>query len=78
MSDTKKEGKRGWRAAKHADVPVGMETRAAQILCLRHSFGSTEKILRRNADLWRRLLGKARREADKLAIKDELEGCVSG
>lgn len=36
----------------------------------RHTYGRTEKILRRNRKLWARLLNKIRRRADKKAIND--------
>ena len=68
MSDTTKEGKRGWRGIKTPDTENQKMTR---IICARHSFGSTEKILRRNRNLWRRLLGKARRTNDKKVIESQ-------
>lgn len=59
MSRTKKEGKR----SKYSRRGHGDEFCAWQ----RHSFGSTEKILRRNRKTWTRLGNKRRRATDKEA-----------
>ena len=37
------------------------------------TWGQTTKILRRNARLWQRLLGKARRRADDVVIETQLD-----
>lgn len=39
----------------------------------RRTFGSTEKILRRNRRLWERLYAKEGRRLDKLAVREQLE-----
>jgi hypothetical protein len=57
VSRTKKEGKR----TKYSRRARGDEFCAWQ----RHSFGSTEKIRRRNRKTWTRLGNKRRRAADK-------------
>ena len=42
-------------------------------LAQRHSFGSTEKILRRNRKLWSRLYAKIGRRIDARAVNEGLE-----
>jgi hypothetical protein len=42
------------------------------ILFARFTFGSTEKILRRNAQLWRRKFSKEGRQLDKAAVQEGL------
>lgn len=70
MSRTTKEGKRRWRNFKS---PPGREGGLHEALMKRHTYGRTEKILRRNRKLWTRLLGKRRRRLDGLAIKTSQE-----
>lgn len=48
-------------------------TRQGETIFCRHSFGSTEKILRRNAQLWRRLFSKEGRRLDQVAIVESAE-----
>jgi hypothetical protein len=43
----------------------------------RHSYGRSEKILRRNRKLWVRLHAKEGRQLDKLAIKEEFSASGS-
>jgi hypothetical protein len=65
MSDTFKEGKRYRTPRIRPESPE-----MAQAVTKRHSFGSTEKIRRRNADTWRRLHSKRRRQIDLSVIQD--------
>lgn len=44
-----------------------------RVVMKRRRFGSTEKILRRNAPLFRRMFAKLGRRLDDQAIKEELE-----
>ena len=69
MSRTKKEGKRGWRKIK---APFEHE-RIDWAISARHSYGSTEKILRRNRKIWTRLANKIRRRLGKEIIEKEIE-----
>lgn len=64
MSRTKKEGKRNRGVSKrHESAGIGDAVQS------RHSFGSTEKILRRNRKTWTRLANKRRRALDKKAVE---------
>jgi hypothetical protein len=67
MARTYKEGKRGWR-----QVPLGAGRGVGFAIEKRHTWGSTEKILRRNRRLWERLAAKRRRAVDKRVIVAEL------
>lgn len=66
MSRTQKEGKR-WRRVRIKDSTGIMEA-----IQSRMTWGSTEKIRRRNRRLWERLAAKIRRSLDKQEIKDGL------
>ena len=44
-------------------------------LMQRHTFGHTEKILRRNRQLWSRLFAKIGRRLDARIVKEGLEEC---
>jgi hypothetical protein len=61
MSRTFKEGKRGRRHVHVRDEVDGV----AWAIMKRYWFGSTEKILRRNRPIWRRLANKRRRAEDR-------------
>jgi hypothetical protein len=65
MSNTRKEGKRGWRhpVGRPESAEIGAAT------AMRHSFGGTEKVLRRNRKTWTRLGNKRRRQLDKESAK---------
>lgn len=63
MSRTEKEGKR-WRY-----VHVRAEPAIKMAISARHTFGSTEKILRRNRKTWTRLVNKRRRAIDAVAVR---------
>lgn len=64
MSRTTKAGKRGRQVrVKPADPAVG------NAVHMRHIYGSTEKILRRNRKTWTRLANKRRRQVDKVETK---------
>lgn len=65
MSDTKKEGKRGRVVSIYAE-----DVSFFKSINRRHSWGQTEKILRRNRKLWTRLLNKCRRRVDKEKIEE--------
>jgi hypothetical protein len=65
VSHTHKEGKRG-RVVELAPQFEGMR----DCIISRHSFGSTEKILRRNRKTWTRLLNRLRRRHDKDQIEE--------
>lgn len=65
MSKTKKQGKRGFR---HVDSNEDPAIKAS--IVKRHTFGSTEKILRRNRKIWTRLTAKIRRHLDQKAIQE--------
>jgi hypothetical protein len=62
MSRTTKEGKRGRPAPGRKHDP------AHEAIIKRHTFGRTEKILRRNRKTWTRLGNKRRRQDDKATI----------
>lgn len=65
MSRTTKPGKRGGRiAAKKTEAPEIRDT-----IQKRHTFGRSEKILRRNRKTWTRLAAKRRRQLDKEAVR---------
>ena len=64
MSRTKKQGKRR-RGVKGKLEGVG------DAVSMRHWFGSTEKILRRNRKTWTRLANKRRRRIGKTAAVGE-------
>jgi hypothetical protein len=67
MSDTRKPGKRQRLPVKHRpETP-----QEGEIITKRHTYGSTEKILRRCRKIWTRLLNKLRRRHDKEAILEE-------
>lgn len=59
MSRTKKEGKRFRVVRRRTESP-----RVRDAVTSRHTFGSTEKILRRNRKTWTRLGNKRRRALD--------------
>jgi hypothetical protein len=63
MSDTKKEGKRFRNPKLKGESPA-----VKSAVLDRHSWGSTEKILRRNRKLWTRLVNRRRRALGKEAI----------
>ncbi len=70
MSRSKNNGKNRYKRTKvKADSP-----REQVLLSLKRTFGSTEKILRRNGKLWNRLINKERRSTGKKEIKDGLKG----
>jgi len=70
MSDTYKAGKRSYRK-----VGYKPHNRTEQdAISSRHTFGRTEKILRRCRKIWTRLLNKRRRQADKDTVARELNG----
>jgi len=88
MSRSRKRGepaRRSWLDADPDDQP-GTEkagarrrpdhkprsTRQTRILVDRRTYGSTEKILRRNRRLWSRLFSKEGRRLDKLAVTEEM------
>lgn len=68
MSRSKNNGKR-----KKIPNIKPESSRENWLLVLKRSFGSTEKILRRNRKLWNRLINKERRSLDKEAIEESLE-----
>lgn len=68
MSQTKKEGKRTRIPELRGESP---EVQAAVLA--RHTFGSTEKILRRNRKTWTRLVNKRRRAIGKEAVEASAE-----
>ena len=51
----------------------GRNARQGWLLSDRRTFGPTEKILRRNAPIWRRLFSKAGRRVDRAAIRESVE-----
>ena len=65
MSKTKKQGKHGFR---HVDSYEDPAIKAA--IAKRHTYGSTEKILRRNRKIWTRLAAKIRRRLDQKATQE--------
>jgi hypothetical protein len=65
MSNTIKPGKRGFRHVRVKEDAAIMGT-----ISDRHSYGSTEKILRRCRKIWTRLAAKIRRRLDKKAIQE--------
>lgn len=64
MSDTIKPGKRRYRKIKHKSRNI----QQFDIVSARHTFGSTEKILRRNRRIWERLYAKIGRQIDKKEV----------
>jgi hypothetical protein len=64
MSDTDKEGKRG-RGRPEVRPPT---PQIGESMTSRHSYGRTEKILRRCRKIWTRLTNKRRRDLDKKII----------
>ena len=64
MSDTIKVGKRRYRIIKHKPRNL----RQSNIVSCRHTFGSTEKILRRNRRIWEKLYAKIGRQIDKKEV----------
>ncbi len=64
MSRTTKPGKHGRRIAKVRTESPGIKEAHQK----RHTYGHTEKILRRNRKLWTRLAAKRRRRLDKEAV----------
>jgi hypothetical protein len=67
MSRTRKSGKR-------TRILKSREDRGIQEAHLKsHTFGTTEKVLRRNRKIWDRLANKRRREIDKKAVEDSDE-----
>lgn len=64
MSRTKKEGKR----TRVPDLK-GESPEVREAVQKRHTYGSTEKILRRNRKTWTRLANKRRRALDKEAVE---------
>ncbi len=65
MARTKKEGKRS-----HRHVGSNEDPAIKNAIHKRHTFGSTEKILRRNRKIWTRLAAKIRRRLDQKAIEE--------
>ena len=65
MSRTNKSGKRGYRIPKVVEDKGIMDAHIKS-----HTFGSTEKILRRNRKIWDRLANKRRRGLDKKVVED--------
>jgi hypothetical protein len=65
MSRTTKPGKHGRRIAKVRCESPGIKEAHQK----RHTYGHTEKILRRNRKLWTRLAAKRRRRLDKQAVE---------
>lgn len=68
MSRTTKQGK-GARTKIPSAKPRGVD----DAVKMRHTYGSTEKILRRNRKVWTRLGNKRRRAADKGSIEEGSE-----
>ena len=64
MSDTFNPGKRSFRLVKYKH----RNTKQCDAVSCRHTFGSTEKILRRNRRIWERLYAKIGRQIDKEEI----------
>lgn len=62
MSRSRKEGKRSRRPGGRTEPAIMAAVEK------RHTFGSTEKILRRNRKIWTRLAAKIRRRLDDRAI----------
>jgi hypothetical protein len=67
MSDTKKADKRGWRRVRGKPRSPGQ----AETVRSRHTFGRTEKILRRNRKTWTRLHSKIGRQLDKQEVQEQ-------
>lgn len=65
MSRTTKPGKRGPRKVFKKTETSGI----GDAIQKRHTYGHTEKILRRNRKLWTRLAAKRRRQVDKEAVR---------
>lgn len=59
--------------AKHVPAKRARSEKQQDLLHKRRSFGATEKILRRNAQTWRRAFSKEGRRLDKDAIRAEEE-----
>lgn len=78
MSDTNKEGKRSGRSRVYDHAGIGKPRNKAQgaARVKRHTFGSTEKIRRRNRKTWTRLFAKAGRQDDKLKVQEGLDTSV--
>ena len=72
-SDTVKEGKRFWRKTK-SPPKNELGFKLADPVQKRHTYGHTEKILRRNRKTWTRLLNKRRRALDKAKIEESDHG----
>jgi hypothetical protein len=70
VSKTIKEGKRRWRTFK--SPPSNEDAKLSETVSSRHSYGRTEKILRRNRKIWTRLLNKRRRVVDKAKVDEAL------
>jgi hypothetical protein len=68
MSRTRKEGKRFCRQVSYRPEASNMK----EPIFARQTWGSTEKILRRNRKLWTRLLAKRRRALGKQVIQDQV------
>ena len=66
MSDTKKPGKTS-RIPRIKEEIIEIKN----AIIKRHTFGSTEKILRRNRKIWTRLVNKIRRRIDKKKIEEQ-------
>ena len=69
MSDTNKPGKRSWRNIKNRPKDID-GAKLSWPVRSRHTYGHTEKILRRNRKTWTRLLNKRRRALDKKKIEE--------
>lgn len=70
MSRTRKHGKAG---ARKRSARKPRSSRQDWQINDRRTFGSTEKILRRIAPLWRRMFAKEGRRLDRGAVKEGLE-----
>ena len=66
MSDTKKQEKTSIIPKCKTETP-GIK----DAIIKRHTFGRTEKILRRNRKIWTRLAAKRRRANDKKKIDEQ-------
>jgi len=65
VSDTNKQEK-----GARTKFPQGEDDSINAAINDRHTYGSTEKILRRNRKLWTRLANKRRRRIDKNKIEE--------
>jgi phosphotransacetylase len=68
MSDTHKTEKGG-----RIKFPQNEDKRINNAIRDRNTYGSTEKILRRNRKIWTRLVNKIRRRIDKNQIEEGLD-----